>query len=322
MKYICFYFILFILFSCKKEIDPSNVIEISKVVTNTAPYKGVIVAQRTSSPEMIYVDAKCNLYVVEAFFLGPRSRRDRVIKYKSGSKQGEIVAGSDSSLARIRGVYVDKNDVLYVTATTSSISKKSGIFKFLPGHITGQCVFDITASGFDYVIWDGKTDSKGNFYVVLGYPNIGSVIKWVPGTEKPVIVAVAETVDTLVVQIDTFLAIDLDAEGNLYIDEWGNLRIQKWESGASTGTTIVSTDQLTAQPLGVAVDENHNVYVNEGGYRILKFAPGAKKGQVIIDQTSPGAPVDFVPGYIYSDKRGSLYICDANHPDVSKWTQK
>jgi hypothetical protein len=319
MKYICSCFFLFILFSCKKGIDPSNVNEISKAATNTAPYKGVIVAETTLFPEMLYVDAKSNLYVVEPFFLGPRNlRRDRVIRYKSGSKQGDIVVGSDSSFARIRGLYVDKNDVLYVTAITSSIPKKLGIFKFLPGHTKGQCVFDITASGIDDNIWDGKTDSKGNFYVVLGAAN--SVIKWVPGTEKPVTVAVPDFPDTAF-HIDTFLAIDLDAEGNLYTDEWGYLRIQKWENGASAGTTIVSPDQLTFSPLGVAVDENHNVYVNEGGLRILKFVPGAAKGQVIIDKTSPGASADFYPSYIYSDKRGSLYIGDLNHPEVSKWTQ-
>jgi hypothetical protein len=288
------------------------------VATNTTPYKGVVVAQTAFYPEMLYLDDKCDLYVVEFFPAGARSVADRVIKYKPGSKQGEIVAGADSSFSRIRGVYVDKNDVLYVTAITSSIPRHLGIFKFLPGHTTGECVIDITALSLYENIWYGKTDSKGNFYVVLG--NSNSVIKWVPGTKKPVTVAVATFPDTAI-HVDAYFAIDFDAEGNLYIDEWGNTTIEKWENGASSGTTIVSANQLAYNPMGLAVDENHNVYVNEGYLRILKFAPGATKGQVIIDGTSPGATVDFVPTYILSDKKGSLYICDGNHAEVSKWTQ-
>jgi sugar lactone lactonase YvrE len=101
----------------------------------------------------------------------------------------------------------------------------------------------------------------------------------------------------------------------------GLLNDQKWKNGASTGTTIVSPDQLTFQPLGLAVDENQNVYVNEGGFRILKFAPGATKGQVIIDKTSPGASERFSANYIFSDKRGSIYISHFDNPQVTKWSQ-
>jgi hypothetical protein len=49
--------------SCKKEVDPLKVIDISKVATNTGTYEGVIVAQLTLYAEMLYVDEKCNLYV-------------------------------------------------------------------------------------------------------------------------------------------------------------------------------------------------------------------------------------------------------------------
>jgi hypothetical protein len=316
MKYISLLSVFFILFSCKKEkanltssIDPT--LTTSKV---TASFKGVIVAKGLFKPRNLYVNAKCDLYIVEQIALG-----DRLSKWPLGSTHGEIVVGDDHSLHHIRGIYADKKENLFITGSTSMAPLNYNIFKFLPGEKSGQSIFDIS-SAFNNGLMDSKTDSKGVFYIA----GESEILKWMPGNATAVIVA-GDGAGPAPNQFSLIQEIDFDVNGALYVADFSDYidRIQKWEIGASAGVTVASADgSLNFRPLGVAVDQNSNVYVADyANRRIIQFSPGSTNGVVIIDRTTPGIKENFNPSYLFCDKKGSLYISDLDNGEVSKWTQ-
>lgn len=316
MRYLNFLFVFFILFSCKKEEGTSSVNKSSMDITSaTPPYKSEVVVSGFRFRRVMFVDAHNNIYVALRSDSGVRVRK---WLFGSAPTQGEIVAGLDTYLVSIEGIFVDKNGVVYLAARNTL--HVWNIIKYMPGDKKGKCVFNITTSGFfenDAVV-DLKVNSKGAFYIALRR----YVIKWVPGDQKAVL-AEGNPASGPPDNRPGIQAIDLDLDDALYTSD-GYDRIEKWESGSSVSTIIAKANQTQCfVPTKIAVDENKNVYVSDlTTYNILKFAPGSPEGQVIIvGRSIVENNVPFYATYIFSDKRGSLYTLIPLGLEVVRWTQ-
>ncbi len=83
------------------------------------------------------------------------------------------------------------------------------------------------------------------------------------------------------------LAIDWTNE--IYITDQKNNRVQKFPMGVSTGSTVAGYENVTSSsslyglsgPLGMVIDESHNVYVSDtNNNRVVLWPNGALSGSI------------------------------------------
>ncbi len=112
----------------------------------------------------------------------------------------------------------------------------------------------------------------------------------------------------------------VDAQGNLYIADLSNNRVMKWAPGATSGTSVTTTE-LNA-PNSVAVDANGYVYISDRLATVEKFPPGGgSNGTIVAGANGIGSNANQLntPGFLFLDDAGNLYIADANNYRIQKW---
>jgi sugar lactone lactonase YvrE len=109
-------------------------------------------------------------------------------------------------------------------------------------------------------------------------------------------------------------SIALLSDGSLLVSDTNNNRIQKFAPGETRGTTAFGSmfckpgeglSELNA-PAGICVNSKDEVFVaDKGNKRVIRFRPGSKEGEVILDANKVKSPYG-----LCFDSKGFLYVSD------------
>lgn len=119
-----------------------------------------------------------------------------------------------------------------------------------------------------------------------------------------------------------------DKNGYLYIAGHGAHRVMRFPPNSVSGQVVAgssagkagATLDLLNEPLGVAVDDNLNVYVAERvGQRVMKWTPSATAGTIVIDPTTATSfyglllsPYAANQVYVSSESQNAVYLWNFN----------
>ncbi|CAF3391218.1 unnamed protein product, partial [Rotaria sp. Silwood2] len=126
-------------------------------------------------------------------------------------------------------------------------------------------------------------------------------------------------------QLDYPGGIAVSPSGDVYVADSGNNRIQFWSVGATQGAataTVVAggygsgsaLNQFAANWHGFTVDTLSNIYIlDTGNNRIVKWAPGATNGQVVVGGNGQGDGADQLnePQGLAIDAQFTIFVADS-----------
>ena len=268
-------------------------------------------------PSYMYVDDDENVYITDY-------SNNRVVVWKDGATTGEMVIGEGAQIERSDRLRNPK-DIILDKATDSFIIADEGnrrIAQWSRKNDSGikTIIPDILASSI-------AMDHEGYLYV-CDYEN-HEVKRYKVGETTGVVVAGGHGKGAKLKHLSHPMCIFVDREQSVYVSDWGNHRIVKWEKGAKAGQVVAGTDKYysvdpesLADPFGLVVDEDKNVYVADWGkHRIVRWEPGAPKGTVIVGEGTMGNSSTQLsrPYGIAFDRRGNLYVSDFCNQRVQKF---
>ncbi|CAM2709973.1 unnamed protein product [Rotaria socialis] len=163
------------------------------------------------------------------------------------------------------------------------------------------------------------------------------VKKWVAGASTGTTVAGDNggSNGKTAILLDKPTGIDFDLMGYMYITDYNNNRVQRFPPNSNTttsGTTVAgssacnsgSTNGLLHQPVDVKIDANYNMFISDmGNKRVVKWAPNATIGSVLIDGSTGGAAQNQISNpyglILTNDTLNEIYLSDNNQRAVYLW---
>jgi hypothetical protein len=247
---------------------------------------------------------------------------------------GFTVAGGNGEgsaadqLFNASGVVVDVAGNVYVADTNNN-----RVQKWLPGATVGLTVAGGNGQGgaANQLSNPGGifVDHKGDVYVADG--NNGRVQEWAPGATSGVTVAGGNGCCAGTNQLSGPAGVFVDTAGDIYVADSGNNRVQEWVKGATLGVTVAgghgpgSAANQLSDPQGVSVDGAGNVYVaDDGNSRVQEWVPGATAGVTVAGGHGIGVAANQLnfaglPGQLYVNGAGDIYVADTNNDRVQEW---
>ncbi|CAF3636239.1 unnamed protein product [Adineta steineri] len=266
--------------------------------------------QQISQPQGIYIDdEKQTIYVAGSIY-----RTGRIVGWKFGEKNGEIVAGGDEpgsnldQLDKPSDVTVDrKKDLLIIC--------DQGNQRVVQWSRQKQKDPKIIISG---IKCNGVTvDNNGDIYVSEGENH--TVIRLKQGEAEGTIVAGGNGRGDNPNQLNNPTYIFVDKQYSIYVSDYKSGRVTKWIKNAKEGIIVTNEsipengESQSADSYGMAVDHFGNVYVSEyENNRIVRWSEGSKEGDIVMNGGSYERPPQLfsVPTVISLDRKGNLYVFD------------
>jgi 6-bladed beta-propeller len=239
------------------------------------------------------------------------------------------------------GIYVDKEDNVWVTDGQGADGKGHQVIKFssdgrvlmtlgkagVPGD--GPDTFNqpndvVVGANGDIFVADGHTPNKGNARIVK-FTKDGKFIKqWGEHGSGPG-------------QFEVPHALALDSEGRLFVGDRANNRIQIFDQD---GKFIAQWKQFS-RPSGLFIDKNDILYVTDSestGREGYGYNPGYKRG-IRIGSAKDGTVTAFIPDPlapdadgklpatsaaegVAADAKGNVYGAEVGPKDVKKYVKK
>jgi hypothetical protein len=305
--------------------------------TSNTANNGGISANSLNNPEGIAVDSGGNLYVADQynnrvlFYPAGSTTATRVYGQFGSFSSAAVDSGgvSANNLSAPAGVALDSGGNLYIadtynnrvlfypagSTTATQVYGQSGSFTSYGGNIGG--ITANTLSGPAAV----ALDSSGDLYVadqfnnrVLFYPANSTTAVRAYGQGGLFTSASPNDVGVTPTSLIDPAALAVDASGGLYVVD-GNSRVLFYPVASTTATRVygqsgsfatngynnggVSANSL-AQPAGVALDNNGNVYIaDNGNNRVLEFGSFGHVNACPASQTTP-APCSRTVTYSYA----------------------
>ncbi len=248
-------------------------------------------------------------------------------KWVPGANSGTVLTSSTTNF--FNGIYVDKNDTVYIAAYNQN---NSSILKLSPGASTPVIIAGGNGVGSAANQFDSPTgifvDNNRNIFV--SDKNNHRIQKWAPGATSGITVAGGNGPGETDSQLYFPRAVFLDASNNIFISDFGNNRVQEWGTAAISGTTVAGDHYGTAGsaanqldgPDGLYVDTNGNIIIADlYNNRIQKWASGATSGITILGGNGQGSAANqfFYPDNCLPDKNGNLYVADAGNSRIQRF---
>jgi len=301
---------------------------------------GTGTAATFSKPTGIAVDASGNLYVTD-------TNNDTIRKITpgggvttlAGSAGVQGTTDGTGSAARFNypiGIAADSAGNLFVTQDATN---GKPIRKITPGGVVTTPVSTGGGCSQLFAVQGIAVDAGDNLYVVNGY----LICRITPAGVSAVLAggyyngSADGTGSTA--QFNNPIGITVDYYGNLFVADTGNDTVRKVTS-AGVVTTFVgsagsqgSTDGTGSaarftQPMGIAVDANGNLYVNDNGNKsvrkissagIVTTLAGSPGSQGSTDGTGSAARFSYPTGTSV-DTGGNLYVADTLNSTIRKIT--
>ncbi|CAF3035140.1 unnamed protein product [Rotaria sp. Silwood2] len=271
------------------------------------------------SPHGLYVDDYQTIVIADW-------GNNRVIQWKMGDKNGEVVAGGNGGGNRLDQLQ-NPTDVLIDKETESLIICDRGNRRVVrwsrrSGTTRGEILID------NIQCYGVAMDNQRYLYVSLRENH--EVRRYqIEADKNGTLVAGGnhEAADLNRLCYPTYIFVD--QHQTVYVSEGWNHRVIKWSKGAKEGSVIAGLDgygnaltQLNS-PSGLFVDTLDTLYVAESGnYRVTRWPEGEKQGTVIVGGHGGGAKAHqllYLDGLSF-DRHGNLYVVDRGNHRVQRFS--
>ncbi|CAF1013508.1 unnamed protein product [Adineta steineri] len=236
-------------------------------------------------------------------------------------QNGITVAGGYRPTSKLDGfnspssIYIDDDDqTMYI-----GDSGNSRVVEWKYGAKIGQVVAGGNGMGsqmnqFKSLI-DVVFDKKNNVFITCDYDN-KRVVQWFR----------ENLTDQQILIPDIFCrGLAMSNDGLLYVSRWGKDDVIRWKLGEKDGETVAGGNELDqlSWPLSIFVDQDHSVYVTDGGNadgRVTKWLKDTKFGIVVASQGEVNSPIQsFEPSAVFVDHLDNTYVADSRNHRIIRW---
>jgi len=252
---------------------------------------------------------------------------DRIIKWKLGENNGEIVAGRNGRGNRIDqlnlpiDVIVDKNN-------KSLIICDQGNRRVVRWSLQNPNDKEILIENIS--CWGLMMNENGDLFV-SDWEN-HSVKRWRKGEigkgGEGTLVAGGNGCGDKLNQLNSPSYIFIDREESVYVSDNGNHRVMKWLKGANEGIVVAggqgrgnSLNQLN-HPQGLLVNEVGDIYVaDSGNHRIMCWSVESKESRVVVGGNGAGQGSYQLnnPKGLSFDVENNLYVADQSNNRIQRF---
>jgi len=256
-------------------------------------------------------DQQQTIYVADCY-------NHRIIKWKFGERNGEVVAGGNGEGNRIDQLNSPYN-VILDRNKKSLIICDGGNEKVVRWSLENQndrqiLIQDISCLGL-------TMNNKGDLFVSDWRRD--EVKRWKKDEKQGTIVAGGNGKGDKLNQLNYPGHIFVDREDSIYVSDRNNNRVMKWLKGAKEGIIVAggqgggnSLKQLS-YPQGLVVNENGDVFVADFyNNRVMCWPSDSKEGHVVVGRNGQGEGSNqlLYPGGLVIDRANNLYVVDTcNH---------
>ena len=204
-----------------------------------------------------------------------------------------------------RDLFIDMNNTIYIVDRSNN-----RILMWFDGNVSSLQ----TRSGFNtYYSNSFFVTSEGDIYVDNGYSN-GRIDKWsVNATNSSTAMYITTSCNALFVDLNNTLYCSASIFNQVVVKSLDDISTTP-RTIAGTGCRGSASDRL-ADPQGIFVDINFNLYVaDNGNNRIQLFLPGQLNATTVVGSGAPGTITLAWPTDVILDADGYLFIVDQlNH---------
>jgi len=275
-----------------------------------------------SSPLGIYVDhQQQHIYIADY-------TNHRIVKWKLGENEGQIVAGGNGQGNRIdqlsypTDVIVDENNK---SLSISDFGNRRVVRWPLENRNDGKEILIQNIECFGLMM-----NENGDLFVS---DCLNRTVKvWRKGEigkgKEGIIVAGGNGWRNKLNQFSSPTYIFIDRKESVYVSDRDNHRVMKWLKGASEGIIVAggqgqgnSLNQLN-HPQGLLVNEIGDVYVADSfNHRIMRWSLGSKVGRVVVGGNGWGQGSNQLnnPICLSFDVENNLYVADHGNNRIQRF---
>lgn len=265
-----------------------------------------------SSPIGIYIDDdEQEIYVADCW-------NDRVVKWKFGAQQGEILAGGNGRGDRIDQLNRPTDVVLDKTTRSLIICDRENrrIVRWSMTNAQDQqiLVSDVDCRGL-------VINKNGDLFACDSKRHV--VRRWGKGDSSGTIVAGGNERGNHFNQLHYPRGVFVNKYETVYVSDCSNHRVMKWKKGAKEGIVVAggqsegSGSRQFSSPMGMCVNDARDVYVADClNHRVMCWPSGSKEGRLLVGGNGKGTESDQLncPNSLLFDRKNNLYVVDwGNH---------
>lgn len=296
-------------------------------------------------PRGIHIDADGALIVSDY-------KNQCVLRFPQGSKKGEIIAGQEKEQRPMeemkvtsRGDIIDPpkaHEIAHLLANPVDVGRSpSGELLVLECSRGFLCSFEGPRSKSQDVIPAPMSKNSMSSPEGVKYPRgfvvapdgailicdtwSHRVLRFPAGSTEPTVIAgCPNSMGSRLDQLAFPSGIALDAEGALLVSDTNNHRVQRFFPGESCASTSAGSFMCKCgtglseldSPAGICMGPGGDLFIaDRGNARVLRFAPGAKEGDVVLGPDtlrSPWALCFDAQGFLYvtDDRKGQVFRVD------------
>jgi len=269
------------------------------------------------APEGIYVDdQQQTIYVADPY-------NHRIIKWKFGERNGQVVAGGNGEGNRIDqlnypyDVILDRNKKSLIIC---DYGNRRVVRWSLEKQNDRQIIIEhISCFGL-------MMNENGDLFVSDWRRN--EVKRWKKDKKQGTIVAGGNGEGDKLNQLNNPGHIFVDREDSIYVSDRFNHRVMKWLKGAKEGIIVAggqgrgnSLKQLS-NPQGLVVNENGDVFVAEySNDRVMCWPSDSKEGRVVVGGNGKGEGSNqlIYPIGLVIDRANNLYVVDSENNRIQRF---
>jgi len=270
-----------------------------------------------NEPFGIYVDdQQQTIYVADL-------NNHRIIKWKFGERNGEVVAGGNGQGNRIdqliypSSVILDRNEKSLIIC---DVGNRRVVRWSLENQNDRQILIEhISCVGL-------MINNKGDLFVSDFRRN--EVKRWKKDEKQGTIVAGGNGEGDKLNQLNSPGSIFVDREDSIYVSDRRNNRVMKWLKGAKEGIIVAggqgygnSLKQLSL-PQGLFVNENGDVFMTDySNHRVMCWPSDSKEGHVVVGGNGQGEGLNQLhhPTGLVFDRANNLYVVDSENHRIQRF---
>lgn len=238
----------------------------------------------------------------------------RIVKWRLGADNGEIVAGGNGKGQRIDQLYKPTHAIVDQKTKDLFICDR-GNSRIVRWSMKNQLDREIIISDID--CYGLMMNGEGDLFV--SHWEKHAVQRWRKGEKDGAIVAGGNAQGDRLDQLSGPASIFVDHNDTVYVSDEGNHRVVKWLKGAKEGIVVGgqqcwgNTFKALSHPEGIAVNGMGDVYVTDcGNHRIMCWSSRSKEGRVVVGGNGYGLGSNQLnsPTGLSFDADNNLYVVD------------